>query len=389
MSLVQNILTYCHSLKTALREYGQLPETEQKQVWRDLSGTEAKGRLFIRGKEPSAFAREFEPPSLIDESLLKLDLELLRINFHRKQAYNKALKSNREYVLDKKFRLKFLRAEKFDAALAASRLVLHFEEKLELFGEFLLGREVQLSDLDKDDLDTLNMGYLQVLSQPDTSNRKVLFYYKAISDCYKRRENILKVLWYVSNAISEDEDVQKLGVVNVVYNVGGWVEHSFDYEKSRRVSRLFRAIPLRFASFFVCLDEGAWMTVVDAFSFMISKYLRIRLRVILGDHVESQEKLKAVGVPSSVLPIDNTKNKLLLDAHKKWIESRREKEDQKYAAPDLDTEPFSAESVHFVDDAGDKDSNEAEDEKPGSQKLLVASEKSSSASSASHHQVVG
>ena len=350
MSLVQNILTYCHSLKTALREYGQLPEQEQKQVWRDLSGTEAKGRLFIRGKEPSAFAREFEPPSLIDESLLKLDLELLRINFHRKQAYNKALKLNREYVLDKKFRLKFLRAEKFDAALAASRLVLHFEEKLELFGEDLLGREIQLSDLDQDDLDTLNMGYLQVLPEPDTNNRKVLFYYKAISDCYKRRENILKVLWYVTNAISKDEDVQKLGVVNVVYNVGGWVEHSFDYEKSRRVSRIFRAIPLRFASFFVCLDEGAWMTVVDAFSFMISKYLRIRLRVILGDHEESQEKLKAVGVPTSVLPIENAENKLLFDAHKKWIESQREKEDKRYAAPDLDTEPFPAESLHVVDD---------------------------------------
>ena len=389
MSLVQNILTYCHSLKTALREYSQLPETEQKQVWRDLSGTEAKGRLFIRGKEPSAFAREFEPPSLIDESLLKLDLELLRMNFHRKQAYNKALKSNREYVLDKKFRLKFLRAEKFDAALAASRLVLHFEEKLELFGEDLLGREILLSDFDEDDLDTLNMGYLQVLSQTDSNNRKVLFYYRALSDCYKRRENILKVLWYVSNIISEDEDVQKLGVVNVVYNVGGWVEKNFDYEKSRRVSRIFRAIPLRFASFFVCLDEGAWMTVVDAFSFMISKYLRIRLRVILGDHVESQEKLKAVGVPSSVLPIDNTQNKLLLDAHEKWIESRRKKEDQKYAAPNLDTEPFPAESLHVVDDADDRGSNEAKDEKPSSQKLPVASDKSSSDSSVSHHQVVG
>ena len=295
---------------------------------------------------------------------------------------------NREYVLDKKFRLKFLRAEKFDAALAASRLVLHFEEKLELFGEDLLGREIQLSDLDQDDLDTLNMGYLQVLPEPDTNNRKVLFYYKAISDCYKRRENILKVLWYVTNAISKDEDVQKLGVINVVYNVGGWVEHSFDYEKSRRVSRIFRAIPLRFASFFVCLDEGAWMTVVDAFSFMISKYLRIRLRVILGDHEESQEKLKAVGVPTSVLPIENAENKLLFDAHKKWIESQREKEDKRYAAPDLDTEPFPAESLHVVDDTDAEESNEVEDDKPSSQ-TAASDDKSSSDLSKSHHQVVG
>jgi len=375
MSLVQNILTYCHSLKTALREYGQLPETEQRQVWRDLSGTEAKGRLFIRGREPSAFAREFEPTSLLDQSLLKLDLELLRINFEKKRAYNKALKANRDYVRSKKFRLKFLRAEKFDPALAADRLVQHFEEKLELFGEDLLGRDILLSDLDGDDLASLNMGYLQVLPERDANNRKVLFYYKAISDCYKRRENLLKALWYVFNVISEDEDVQKLGIVNVVYNVGGWVENGIDYEKSRRVSRIFRAIPLRFASFFVCLDEGVWMTVVDTFSFMISKYLRIRLRVILGGHDESQEKLAAVGVPASALPIDNAKNKLLLDAHLKWIESQREKEDGKHVAPDLDSGPFP-ESLH---DNTYKESREEQ----------LEQDKPSSESSASHKQVVG
>ena len=60
--------------------------------------------------------------------------------------------------------------------------------------------------------------------------------------------------------------MQKLGVVNVVYNVGGFPKHGMDYEKSRWLSRLFRAIPLRFNSFYVCLDESAWVTVVETFA---------------------------------------------------------------------------------------------------------------------------
>ena len=70
----------------------------------------------------------------------------------------------------------------------------------------------------------------------------------------------------MANVISQEEHVQKLGVVNVVYNVGGFPKHGMDYEKSRRLARLFRAIPVRFDSFYVCLDESAWFTVVDTFA---------------------------------------------------------------------------------------------------------------------------
>ena len=76
----------------------------------------------------------------------------------------------------------------------------------------------------------------------------------------------LRTFWYVAYNISHEESVQKLGVVNVVYNVGGFPKHGMDYEKSRRLARLFRAIPVRFDSFYVCLDEGAWVTVVETFA---------------------------------------------------------------------------------------------------------------------------
>ena len=59
----------------------------------------------------------------------------------------------------------------------------------------------------------------------------------------------------MANRLSDKEEVQKLGVSNVVYNVGGFPRQGMDYEKSRRFAHLFRSIPVRYNNFYVCLDE--------------------------------------------------------------------------------------------------------------------------------------
>ena len=92
----------------------------------------------------------------------------------------------------------------------------------------------------------------------------------------------MQVVLYIFNKVSEDESVQKLGVVNVVYNIGGFPEGGMDYEKSRRFSSIIKCSPIRFDSFFVALDTKAWMVVVETFSVMVSKYLRVRMRAIQG-----------------------------------------------------------------------------------------------------------
>ena len=93
------------------------------------------------------------------------------------------------YVSD--CRIKFLRAERYNISLAAKRILYHFQIKLELFGQEVLGREILLSDFNTDDNQSLKMGYLQVLPQSDFSGRRVVFFYKAISGCYRYRENIV------------------------------------------------------------------------------------------------------------------------------------------------------------------------------------------------------
>lgn len=307
-------------MQQAVTEYTQLASIEQEQVWDDLTGDQARRRLFGHdGRELVGFSEEHEPRALVEDSLRELKLELAKLSGDQKNAFEKASNQSPEYVNDRAFRIKFLRAEKFDARAAAIRIGRHFEEKSKLFPEEMLTREVQLSDLDEDDMECFRTGYLQVLPGVDCANRKVVFYYKAVSDCYKQRENLLRVFWYVMNLISLKEDVQKLGVVNVVYNVGGFPNHGMDYEKSRRLARLFRAIPVRFNGFYPCVDEMAWVVVVETFAVMISRFLRIRLRIITGNHKEVCAKLMSCGIPANSMPV-NDKSELLVDSHLSWIE---------------------------------------------------------------------
>lgn len=86
----------------------------------------------------------------------------------------------------------------------------------------------------------------------------------------------------MTNKLGESEEVQKLGVSNLVYNNGGFPRQGMDYEKSRRLSYAFQAIPVRYNTFYVCLDDTPWLTVVETFAVLITRYLRVRLRMLRG-----------------------------------------------------------------------------------------------------------
>ena len=88
-------------------------------------------------------------------------------------AYTIACKKSPSYVMDTKFRLMFLRAERFDPVLAAKRFVAFHGGIRQHFGEGALGRPLTLTDLDKDAMKVLKSGFLQRLGQRDTSGRGV------------------------------------------------------------------------------------------------------------------------------------------------------------------------------------------------------------------------
>ena len=101
-----------------------------------------------------------ETPAFVAQKLAELDLNVSKKK--KRYAYDRAKAQNPEYVSSRRFRLAFLRAEKFDAEEAATRLVRFCEEKLLLFGEERLGRDITMQDFSKEDLDCVQSGMMQV-----------------------------------------------------------------------------------------------------------------------------------------------------------------------------------------------------------------------------------
>jgi hypothetical protein len=116
-----------------------------------------------------------EEPSFVRAKLEDMEMELSKIT-RGKEEYMQAEAQNKEYVICHKFRLKFLRAEIFNARLAAVRLVRFFEEKKKLFGPDKLTKEIKLRDLDKEDRKFLDRGVFQIVPQRDRAGRRIIIW---------------------------------------------------------------------------------------------------------------------------------------------------------------------------------------------------------------------
>jgi hypothetical protein len=133
-----------------------------------------------------------EDPPFLEAKFAELEAELQKIR--NKSAYENAKYLNSSYVADPAFRLMFLRSERFDTQLAAKQLVRHFKVKRELFGnDEILAREVRLSDLTKDDMETLESGFMQVLPTRDAAGRRIFFLAPRYRPEEKSIENLVRV----------------------------------------------------------------------------------------------------------------------------------------------------------------------------------------------------
>ena len=114
-----------------------------------------------------------EEPDFVAQCLYDLDNEVDRLHSDR-SAYDLAMAMRPELLNDRAFRLMFLRADCFDVAKAARRLVMHFDSKLKLFGEEKLVKKITYDDLDEDDRAALSTGASHVLPSRDQAGRGIL-----------------------------------------------------------------------------------------------------------------------------------------------------------------------------------------------------------------------
>lgn len=114
-----------------------------------------------------------ESPEFIAERIKAIRAELGRFPISKRRAFDRAVFLKPALEHDEKLYLLFLRAERFDEVAAAKKLCLHFDHKLELFGEVKLPKKITLDDMDEDDMACFYAGSYVILPKKDRAGRSV------------------------------------------------------------------------------------------------------------------------------------------------------------------------------------------------------------------------
>ena len=270
-----------------------------------------------------------ETPAFVTKRLAALELELRKTE--DKRAYELAKSQDEDYICGREFRLQFLRAETFDSKKAATRLVIFLEEKLKLFGLKPLARELLLSDLNQDDRSALELGFCSLLPLMDSAGRAIICYIPYFRGTWAL-ENRLRATMYVICTIARNEEIQKKGVVFIMFNKHPWHAPVID-EGAWSIARLsWNIAPVRHVGTHFCFDERAKKL---ANSMMIHAVLptaetraRVRLRFHYGSLPETYYTLMTFGIPTKVLPV-TPDGEAKWEHHHEWVRMREELEAKK------------------------------------------------------------
>jgi hypothetical protein len=290
---------------------GQRPESVDALIASEMNqlSMEERDKIFSDIHGVADIVKE--APGFINFQLLQLETELTKIE--TKTAYNLAKSLSADYVNDPKFRLLFLRASSFDVNAAATQMVRFFDEKLELFGAEKLTKDIEWSDLDEDDIETVESGWFQVLPEKDQSGRiiacsfprlqsfrtarsmvrhsddlfpHIIFYFteKLVLSSHPLRfvRWQLRAFYFFSMAVLQEEEAQERGFVFLNYDLGP-IDFNRDLNMLKRRMTLHAALPVRMVSIHVCISDALLRPVLDFACFVLRKKNRLRTRVHFGE----------------------------------------------------------------------------------------------------------
>jgi hypothetical protein len=266
-----------------------------------------------------------ETPELIAKTLHEMEQCLQNIN--HKPVYDLAFIIRADYVCDPKLRLMFLRTDRFDAKVAAKKLIKFLEWKLKIFGqEKLCQWHVGLDDLSADARFMVESGLCQVLPERDSRGRAITITASSyMPRLYRNPQSILQLTYYFCMTVAEDEANQINGVVSVLYSLG---EEKPETNMTSQIrfstlenTMLTFCMPLRYEAAHICSPpSGIHFTLNWVFK-AAGAFQRARFRAHFGSHMEIEYGLLSFGVPSHLLPF-TTEGQLKTGNHKKWIQRR-------------------------------------------------------------------
>jgi len=287
-----------------LKEIEDLTEEERTDISNDLMGTNSTSEETLEMRQ---------------DGIVELQEELDAISVDDKGAYLQALEECPAVVERETSPLLFLRSTKFNAKLAARRLVEYWKWRLTIFGPEKAFLPMTLQDALRDDREVLD---------DDDHDRAIIYFEKGrINPTVASRNSLLRVVWYVHHVVLGKDTAQKNGIVHVL-NMKGYTLKHFDRigEKYTRVSVLdclpIRWCALHFPSPSVEKDTVVYELLVPVWKHIVGK--KMRTRIALYDEASDLERF---GINPESLP-ESMGGKRSHQEYGAWLEERRYKESQ-------------------------------------------------------------
>ena len=154
-------------------------------------------RLFFSTHKTGVTEIQEESPEFIQKCIEEMDMHLSKIPKSRRKAYDRAVFFKPTIANDKDLKLLFLRACMYDGEKSALRILKHFKDKLDLFGESKLVKDITLDDLSEEDMEVFGRGYTLLLPHKDQVGRPILTFDPSRYDF--DRPNSVVSIWYMSS----------------------------------------------------------------------------------------------------------------------------------------------------------------------------------------------
>jgi len=222
-----------------------------------------------------------ETPQMIDEAITKMELALSNMS-EGVEAYQPALAQDSSFVLSYKSLLCFLRAERFDAARAATRLVKFYSLKLSGFGVEKLTKDIYQEDLtQEDEREGMYDSMTHVLPFRDRAGRSIIFKLGSVMSTTPIVELVRRGV-YAGLSHSRDEENQRKGMAFVNYLVGDEYEpEKIDeqFKINQHWGRLAESLPMRVTAFHFCYSSTNWRPVTSTYRMSVDSFTGLRTMV--------------------------------------------------------------------------------------------------------------
>ena len=241
---------------------------------------------------------ELVPPS----SISSFQINNSRCNY---KAYLRGLELGSVYIRSPDFRLRFLRADRFDPRKAATRYCNCLDLLVEYFGEKALHRSLYLSDLSYEELKTLREGYVQIMPSRDRNGRRILvFCGKATIQTEEAFFSSNKVMIYLlMGVLADDVTTQCKGAVVLIFPDKAPNAQPMNRRDAFMLNKYINYIPLRWSAMHFCIPDEPVFHIVRTLSLaLIGPAGRKICRLHSGSLIECDYALSSYGIIVKDLP---------------------------------------------------------------------------------------